>query len=478
MRGNNLSFEERELEILRVAVDKAESRVNRKLAQSDLIREVNAIVEQFIRDKKLICYGGTAINNILPSEDQFYDKNVDIPDYDFFSVNAVNDAKELADIYLRQGYSDVEAKSGVHKGTYKVFVNFIPVADVTYIIPDIYKSLKKGIIKVNGLSYAPPDFLRMGMYLELSRPDGDVSRWEKVLKRLVLLNKHYPINNSRCDSVNFQRVFEGESGDRDNIYYTIRDSIIDQGLVFFGGFASTMYGKYMPQKQRKQLLTIPDFDVLTEDPEKTSTIIKERLIEKGYNKVKVVKKAPVGELVDTHYEIVVDKETLCILYKPNACHSYNEIRVGKKKIKIATIDTMLSFYLAFIYANRPYFDTERLLCMSEYLFSVQSKNRLKQKGLLKRFTINCYGRQDTMEDIRAAKAKKFKELQNKRGSAEYEEYFLRYTPGDIKNKKNKKNISKKRIVKKKVTRKGKKIAASKKTRKNTRFARFKNNLGF
>jgi hypothetical protein len=239
-----------------------------------------------------------------------------------------------------------------------------------------------------------------------------------------------------------------------------------------------MYGKYMPQKQRKQLLTIPDFDVLTEDPEKTSTIIKERLIEKGYNKVNVVKKAPVGELVDTHYEIVVDKETLCILYKPNACHSYNEIRVGKKKIKIATIDTMLSFYLAFIYANRPYFDTERLLCMSEYLFSVQSKNRLKQKGLLKRFTINCYGRQDTMEDIRAAKAKKFKELQNKRGSAEYEEYFLRYTPGDIKNKQNKKNISKKRIVKKKVTRKGKKIAASKKTRKNTRFARFKNNLGF
>ena len=88
MRADNLSFEERELEILRAAVDKAESRVNTKLAQSDLIRDVNVIVEQFIRDKKLICYGGTAINNILPIEDQFYNKNVDIPDYDFFSVNA------------------------------------------------------------------------------------------------------------------------------------------------------------------------------------------------------------------------------------------------------------------------------------------------------------------------------------------------------------------------------------------------------
>ena len=121
-----MRFEEKELEILRAAVDKAEKRVASKLAQSDLIRDVNTIVEQFIREKKLICYGGTAINNILPMEDQFYDKDVDIPDYDFFSINAVNDAKELADIYLSKGYSDVEAKSGVHKGTYKVFVNFKP----------------------------------------------------------------------------------------------------------------------------------------------------------------------------------------------------------------------------------------------------------------------------------------------------------------------------------------------------------------
>ena len=132
MREKNLTFEEKELEILRAAVDKAERRVNSKLAQSDLIRDINAIVEQFIRDKKLICYGGTAINNILPAEDQFYDKEVDIPDYDFFSVNAVEHAKELANIYLSKGYTDVEAKSGVHKGTYKVFVNFIPVADITY----------------------------------------------------------------------------------------------------------------------------------------------------------------------------------------------------------------------------------------------------------------------------------------------------------------------------------------------------------
>ena len=35
-------------------------------------------------------------------------------------------------------------------------------------------------------------------------------------------------------------------------------------------------------------------------------------------------------------------------------------------------------YLAFIYANKPYYDEGRILCMSQYLFDVQ-KNRLEQK---------------------------------------------------------------------------------------------------
>jgi hypothetical protein len=39
------------------------------------------------------------------------------------------------------------------------------------------------------------------MYLELSRPAGDVSRWEKVFKRLNLLNTHYPFVDSKCSKI-------------------------------------------------------------------------------------------------------------------------------------------------------------------------------------------------------------------------------------------------------------------------------------
>ena len=170
-----LSFSDCELAILRMSVDKAEEKLGRRLIQSEELKKIISIVENFIKKKNLICYGGTAINNILPQEDQFYNKDIEIPDYDFFTPHALEDAKELADTYYKEGFTDVEAKSGQHHGTYKVFVNYIPVADLTQLPKEIYNSIKKEAIRVAGILYAPPNFLRMSMYLELSRPDGDTS---------------------------------------------------------------------------------------------------------------------------------------------------------------------------------------------------------------------------------------------------------------------------------------------------------------
>ena len=129
----DLTFNDCELAILRMAVDKAEEKMAKRIVNSDDIKRIIHIVENFIKIKNLICYGGTAINNILPEEDQFYNKELEVPDYDFFSVNALEDARELADLYYKEGFTDVEAKSGQHHGTYKVYVNYIPVADITYL---------------------------------------------------------------------------------------------------------------------------------------------------------------------------------------------------------------------------------------------------------------------------------------------------------------------------------------------------------
>jgi hypothetical protein len=394
----------------------------------------------------------------------------------------------LANIFYGKGYEEVEAKAGQHHGTYKVYVNFIPIADITFLPKELFAAIKSEAIRINGILYAPPNLLKMGMYLELSRPVGDISRWEKVLKRLTLLNKYYPIASKDCYKVDFQREMS-DTTNEDKIYETVRNSLVNQGVVFFGGYAISLYSKYMPRKLQKKLKRIADFDVLSNDPETTAQIVKERLKDINITNVKIIKREGEGEIIPEHYEVVVGKDSVAFIYKPVACHSYNIINIHGQKVKIATIDTMLSFYLAFLYSNRPYFIefSDRIMCMSKFLFEVQQKNRLEQKGLLKRFSIECYGHQETIEEMRAHKAKMYKELQDKKGTREYDEWFLNYRPDEHHKDKNEgKNedkdikkdehtvkpfVERKKYMKKKYTKKSmnKKMKMKvRKTRKNVK----------
>ena len=427
-----LTFAECELAILRMAVDSAEKKIGKQVVNSPEVKRMIVLLENFMKKKGVICYGGTAINALLPKEDQFYNTDIEIPDYDFFSPSALEDAKELADLYSKEGFTEVEAKSGQHHGTYKVYVNFIPIADITLLPKDLFQTLRKDAISVGGILYTPPNYLRMSMYLELSRPAGDISRWEKVLKRLSLLNKHYPLTTNECSHVDFQRNVESEGNVQksDEIYENVKNTLVNQSVVFFGGYAISMYAKYMPATLRRRLEKIPDFDVLSEQPEMTAEIVIERLKEIGIKNAKIIKQAPLGEVIPEHYQIQVGKDTVAFIYAPIACHSYNIVNIDGQKIKIATIDTMLSYYLAFLYADRKYYDVDRILCMSKFLFEVQQKNRLVQKGLLKRFSIDCLGHQETIEEMRAEKAAKYRELKGSRDTKEYEEWFLSYKPGD------------------------------------------------
>ena len=462
----NMTFAECELAILRMQVDQAQEKIAKRVINTPDIKKMISIVENFIKRKKLVCYGGISINALLPDDDKIYNEEVDLPDYDFFSPNALNDAKELADLYLKEGYAEVEAKSGQHHGTYKVYVNFLGVADITSLPKELFNTIKNSAVAVNGILYTDANFLRMGMYLELSRPSGDTDRWEKVMKRLTLINKYYPLNIENCKTIEFQQEMENKENE-DQIYETVKNSFIKQGVVFFGGYAMAQYSQYMPTSFRKKVENIPDFDVLAHNPEKTAQIVKKKLTDINIQNVKIIKHDSIGEVIPEHYEIRIGNDTIAFLYNPVACHSYNVIMINKQKVRIATIDTMLSFYLAFLYADRGYYNKERILCMAKFLFDVQQKNRLEQKGLLKRFSILCYGHQDSREELRAEKAEKFKELKDKKDSLEYEEWFLNYKPEKT-NKTNKTNKTKKtnKTNKTKKSNKTNKTNKSNKTKKS------------
>jgi len=439
-KEQKLNFEDCEQAILHAAIEEINAfQQDNKIQNGPEIKKIMGIVEDFIRRKKLVLYGGQAINSILPRHAQFYGAS-DIPDYDFFTTDSPADAKELADIFYDIGYTDVEAKSGVHKGTQKVYVSNIPVADLTQQDPTIFAHLQKEAIIIDGIHYAPANWLRMGMYLELCHTYGDTTRFEKVLKRLTLLNKYHYLKTPRdCQNIQFQRDFSASSAfkkgvpeDSEKIYDIVRNTFINQNVVFFGGYALSLYSQYMPPAQRRIIRKISDFDVLSEDIDRVSRIIIEQLKQGGFSRATTITHPPIGEVIPRHIEIRVGAETVAFLYEPDECVNYNEI--SPEKLRVASIDTILRYYLAFIYTGRQYYDIDRLLCMANFLFRVQQENRLTQSGILRRFTTSCIGKQYTLEDIRAEKTKEFKRLRGNRSDPEYEQWFLKYTPSDKKKK--------------------------------------------
>jgi hypothetical protein len=169
-----------------------------------------------------------------------------------------------------------------------------------------------------------------------------------------------------------------------------------------------------------------------EDIDKSAIIVKEKIEEVVKDKIVLIQHAELSEVIPRHIEIKIGGDSVLFMYEPIACHSYNKINVesNKNDVNVGTIDTLLSFYLAFLYSKKRYYNKDRILCMAMFLFNVQQKNRLSQSGLLKRFTIDCYGKQKLLEDVRTEKALKFKELLSKRGTPEYDEWFLKYNPNE------------------------------------------------
>ena len=397
---------DKELDIVKLVAEMAQTKYENKLTPKTF--NIIKTVEKFIKDTKCICYGGTAINNILPKKDQFY-KPGEFPDYDFFSNDALNHAKKLADIYYKAGFGNVEAKSGMHYGTYKVYVNFLNIADITQLDDVYYENLKKSATVVNGIMYCPPDFLRMSLYLELSRPRGDVTRWEKIFPRLRLLNKNFPMKNVKC-----------KKNKVDSKYYEIiKNHLIDDKVIFFGGLAQKLYGKYTKNKSVNYNI----FDVISID----SKVCAENFKNKNSKlNITIESKDKIGELIPEHSIIKIDDVVYANIYESQACYTYNKIKIGKKTVNIGTIFTILSFYLIFLFTNDKDYDKNRITCTSHMLQNIYLRNRTKNSGLLKVFTVQCLGNQVSFEDILLEKREKFKEL--KKSDKEYEKWFLRYVP--------------------------------------------------
>ena len=384
------------MEELEKIVEQLELENDKRAASDPLTKTALSIVEEFLQTHKVMCYGGTAIHNLLPKEDRFYDPTTDVPDYDFFSETPQEHAMILANKLAVAGIKNIEVKPGIHIGTFKVFSDFEGVADITELEKEIFEKLWNEDIVKNNIHYVPPNFLRMSMYLELSRPRGDVSRWTKVFSRLELLNKHYPI---KCKP----NVETARSNLLPEMKKKIQHMLKTEPVVLLGITAAEVH--------MKSNWTTPVVMLAEKDTIEKLTKGKKVEIDEG------------SEILPPRYNIIEDDGSSHIrFYETAACHSYHNVG----GIRVASIPTILQFFFAYMYSNAKAENIENTLCIAQRLMDITNSKQSRRFEILT--PIDCIGVQNTLIDMRKHKSELYEKLSKNKSSPEFLRYFFTYNP--------------------------------------------------
>jgi hypothetical protein len=392
---------------LDAAIQKASEHIKYKEAHDeDLLRGL-AIVREFIKKKKRVCYGGTAMNAILPVSKQFYDKNLDLPDYDFYTPDVDSDVTELVKLLKQEGFNDVFSKVGIHEGTMKVLVNYTPIADVSYIDPELFNVILRRSILKDGMHYTDEYILRMMMYLELSRPKGMPERWTKVFERLELINDSFPIKGCTINV-----------GKKPEIPLTLRkvilDYIIEWKRILCNGPIVPLYRQGI--RKQNAIFRIQEGGPIlftSPDPKIDSAELLKRLEEPSITLFRHRKR---GEIIPERIELRQGKKTICVIIQEIACHSYVPFPTNDgRTIYLGSLEFLITLYLSLSIFTLHGEDVlgPRILCQVKEFIKIFRENYRAKNSQFEAFALQCRGHQPRFASLLRDKIKRQKEYKEK-----------------------------------------------------------------
>lgn len=383
---------QKQFEHLEKAISEAQRRIDLTEASNPETVRAIRVVERFLRKSRRVCYGGQAINSLLPPKRRFYDAKTDLPDYDFFSPDPEKDMNELVQDLQREGFTDVVKKLGVHEGTMKIMVNFVPVADCSEIHPQIFNIIQKRAASVNGILYCDPDFLRMMMYLELSRPRGEVERWKKVYERLTLLNHEYPV--SPCEQQIRVSGMTSPEERRIILEFCQLHKRVMVGPEFVGLLEKNQMHTTMDALVNKGGPVLFMSDKLKVDAEDIRDILQNTLKHTG--KLKIVDLYAKTDQLFNAVAIYQKREPLCLIFEETGCFAYTTVRLDKgNEMRVGMPDLLLHLYYSlwiFGKKEKSYFAMS-LECLVQKLHQISERSREHPSAFLPAFGVRCSGRQ-------------------------------------------------------------------------------------
>jgi hypothetical protein len=386
-------------------------------------------VLNFINKNNLMVYGGTALNQILPTKYKFYSKD-DVPDYDCFTPKAKEMSIKLANELHRLGYKYVHVKRAVHDGTYKVYTEFTPIIDITQIPKNLYErmlALSKKDYNLQSLPFipAPYYYLKFSLHHELAKPISSLSRWTKVYQRLVRIDEK--ITNRMMKHIHF---------DHNRVNLSAKDSpVIRQAIDTAYDFAKKEYvvvgGKYAAFRYLKKSKeyakyswfhkSVPYCEIFSENAEEDTKALVKKLQQVNndasvsfssppvkviayFNEFMHVKTELVPQQYDIKLKIGKQSHLICTIFSlTKECLSYN--RLKNEEVDLVSIDTLFRIIFASVIANKA-FENDMYLGLAKELIENYLQKDRKRLPAQKRLSTRCIGTEMTLQDIRAENWKK------------------------------------------------------------------------
>lgn len=398
-----------QIKLLESIVEQAEKRIDFTLANDEAILKAIDCVERFLRKKRRVCYGGQAINALLSKERKFYDEKYMIPDYDFFSPSMEDDVEELIKDLEKEGFTDISKKLSVHDGTIKVYVNYIPIADCSQMNADMFKIVQKRAKSVDGILYCDADILRMFMFLELSRPRGEVARWKKVFERLTLLNNEYPVRGCSEDIIVNDNI--GSNIRTALLNYCIKKKSVmvgpefienlerDKGATSLSGLANR--GGSLMFLSATPMIDAENIKYIVQNSGKRGQIFIHEF------------KSP-SDHVYNYVTVKQGNNLIAMIFEEDSCHAYTILKVDNLELRVGTPDLMLHLYytLSIFGKKTSYFQTP-IDCLIAKLFTVSEKARSHPSKFIPAFGLRCSGHQQGIATLLRLKAERYEKKGNK-----------------------------------------------------------------
>jgi len=335
-------------------------------------------IEFLKKQDKVLMYGGTAINSLMPKRYKFYG-STELPDLDLFSTRAVGLANDLIREFKKKGYELASVQEALHIGTYKVLVNGVVIADISHVSPTIFERLNTdSVIGDIGLRVCNPEFLRSTLYVILSQPQ-DSHRWNKVIERIISFNKVFP-PKSKVALHYLSVEMKQQQSVPEKI---IRDFAKEQQLIWTGESILKEILKLQPnwyEKLKDISSPIPYVFLVEENANKTA-----HLFVKQYPELNLIvgKSVEEEEFMQKHTHVYHKGKIVVTFSQLNNCLSYTEY----KNSSVASFATLLRVLYEF------YFNTmnDAFLAWIHLIIAIELKHYISKHKLLQVVNTECVG---------------------------------------------------------------------------------------